>query len=94
MNLEYLPAVETTGGGGNKSSYEVSAKEGNLQDAQTFNLGQCEFREFQLQLKSSDGDGGGGGGSCTLLAKGEACNISSECCSGKCTGKAGAKTCK
>ncbi len=88
LNLETLPATATTGQAG-KSQYETNAKEGNLQDNRSFPLGQCEFSEFQLQLKASDG-----GGSCLLLEKGEACTSAAECCSGKCTGKSGAKTCK
>ncbi len=88
LNLETLPATATTGQTG-KSQYETYAKEGNLQDSRSFPLGQCEFSEFQLQLKASDG-----GGSCLLLEKGEACTSAAECCSGKCTGKSGAKTCK
>jgi hypothetical protein len=89
LNLETLPATATTGSKGGKSQYEANAREGNLQDKRTFPLGQCEFSEFQLQLKSSDGDG-----SCLLKEKGESCDSAAECCSGNCTGKAGAMTCK
>ena len=90
LNLENLPAVETTGGKGGKSQYEVYAKNGNLQDSRSFPLDQCEFNEFQLQLKSSDG---GDGGICLEGLKGEDCDTAADCCSGKCTGKPGAKTC-
>jgi hypothetical protein len=93
LNLELLPAAETTGSKGGKSQYEVYAKEGNLQDSRTFPLDQCEFNEFQMQLLSTDG-GGGGGGSCPLGQKGDACDSADDCCSGKCSGKAGAQTCK
>lgn len=43
-----------------------------------------------------NGGGGGdnGGGSCTLAPVGAACTVAGDCCSNKCTGKAGAKTCK
>jgi len=36
----------------------------------------------------------GGPGTCTLGQKGDACTTSADCCSGKCAGKRGAKTCK
>jgi hypothetical protein len=87
VDQETLPAVGTTGNNP-KSSYEVSAKEGNLQDAQSFKLDQCEFREFQLQLLDSGSD------ICLLLDKGESCTTDGECCSGKCKGPPGGKTCK
>ena len=90
LNLENLPATQTTGKNG-KSQYEVYAKEGNLQDARTFSLDQCEFSEFEMQLKSSDG---GGGDACLGLQKGEACTSAAECCSGKCKGPDGGKSCK
>ena len=87
VDQETLPATQTVGGN-NKSSYEVSAKEGNLQDSQSFTLGQCEFLEFQLQFLDSDSE------VCLLLPKGAACDNAGECCSGNCKGKSGAKTCK
>jgi len=90
LNLETLPATETTGKNG-QSQYEVNAKDGNLQDNRSFSLAQCEFREFQMQLKSSDG---GDPPSCLLKLKGEACEFADECCSGKCKGPSGGKTCK
>lgn len=42
------------------------------------------------------GDGGGGGddGSCSLLPVGSSCSGNSDCCTGKCKGKPGSKTCK
>lgn len=40
------------------------------------------------------GGGGGGGGVCTLLPKGSPCTSNSQCCSGSCKGKPGARTCK
>jgi hypothetical protein len=58
-----------------------------LQDNRTFGLGQCEFREFQMQLQDADSE------ICLLKSKGESCTFADECCSGKCTGKPGAKTC-
>ena len=91
LDIETLPAASTEGGGGNKSSYTVKAMEGNLQASENFGLDQCELREFQLELRSDDG---GDGGECNLLPKGAACTIDSECCSGKCKGPAGGKTCK
>jgi len=45
-------------------------------------------------LYSGSGGGGGGGGGCTLGQKGDSCSSDSECCSGKCRGKPGSKTCK
>lgn len=87
VDQEALPAVGTTGNNP-KSSYEVSAKEGNLQDSQSFKLDQCEFREFQLQLLDSGSD------ICLLKDKGESCTTDGQCCSGKCKGPNGGKTCK
>lgn len=78
-NLETLPATETTGNDPN-SSYEVAAKQGQLQSTAEFSLAACEFKEVQLEL--SDPDGGG----CTLLGAGEDCTVDAECCSGNCTG--------
>jgi len=89
VNLETLPATHTTGTEP-KSSYSASAKEGNLAEQQSFNLSQCEFSEFQLQLKDSSGDGG----TCPLAQKGEACSTDADCCSTKCRGPGGNKTCK
>jgi hypothetical protein len=40
------------------------------------------------------GGGGGGGGSCDLGGSGDSCTADSDCCSGSCKGKPGAKTCK
>lgn len=91
LNLERLPSTETTGSKGGRSQYEAYAKEGNLQTTRTFPLGQCEFSEFQMQLTSTDG---GGGGSCPVGKKGDACDSADDCCSGKCSGKAGAMTCR
>ena len=92
LNYEALAATATTGSNPN-SSYEAKAREGNLQDRQSFGLGQCEFLEFQLQLTGNSGDDPP---FCEpgLFAKGDACMEDSECCSGKCTGKPGLKTCK
>jgi hypothetical protein len=87
VDQETLPAVGTTGSNPN-SSYQVSAREGNLADQQSFSLGQCEFRDFQLQFLDSDSD------VCTLLPKGESCDNDGQCCSGKCKGPDGNKTCK
>lgn len=87
VDQESLPTAQTTGGNP-KSSYEVSAKEGNLQDAQSFSIGQCDFLEFQLQLQDS------GSEICILKQKGESCETDGECCSGKCKGPDGGKTCK
>ena len=38
--------------------------------------------------------GGGGGGQCDLMPNGAACSDGSQCCSGSCKGRRGAKTCK
>ncbi|HUG82451.1 MAG TPA: hypothetical protein VML01_12355 [Bryobacterales bacterium] len=89
LNYEALAAVGTTGNNP-KSSYEAKAKEGNQQASHSFNLAQCEFLEFQLQLTGNSGDLPP---ACTLGQKGDSCTLGAECCSGKCTGKSGSKTC-
>jgi hypothetical protein len=43
---------------------------------------------------SGGGGGGGGGGGCDLGARGDSCTANSDCCSGNCKGKPGARTCK
>ncbi|MDY7094028.1 MAG: matrixin family metalloprotease [Acidobacteriota bacterium] len=40
------------------------------------------------------GGGGPGGGSCTLGQKGDSCSVDGDCCSNKCRGPSGRKTCK
>jgi hypothetical protein len=87
VNLETLPSTGTAVGNG-KSSYQVDAREGNLQASDSFTLDQCEFRENQLQLLDS------GSPSCQLLPKGAACALDSECCSGNCRGGKNGKSCK
>ncbi len=87
VDQETLPSTETTGSGP-QSSYQAKAMEGNLQAIEKFGLGQCEFREFQLELQDSTSE------SCPLLAKGDSCSNAGECCSGKCKGPSGGKTCK
>jgi len=87
VDQETLPNTATTGANPN-GSYTAGAKEGNLQKDESFGLGQCELREFQLQLTNSNS------GVCLLKQKGESCTSAGECCSGKCTGSAGSKTCK
>ncbi len=87
VDQETLPAVGTEGSNP-KSSYLASAKEGSLADSQTFTLGQCDFYEFQLQLLDSNSP------ACALLPKGAACTDAGQCCSGKCKGPAGGKSCK
>lgn len=87
VDQETLPATKTTGSNP-ISSYQAKARDGNLQAAQDFTLGQCEFRQFQLQLQDSNAGG------CLLLPKGAACASDGECCSGRCQGSAGNKTCK
>jgi hypothetical protein len=87
VDQETLPNAQTTGSNP-KSSYQVTAKEGNLQDSQSFILNQCDFLEFQLQFQDSDAP------ACLLLPKGAACVNAGECCSGKCKGPSGGKTCK
>ncbi|MGA9575469.1 MAG: choice-of-anchor D domain-containing protein, partial [Lysobacterales bacterium] len=90
LNVETLPAVDTTGANG-QSQYVANAKEGKLADNHSFTLDQCEFSAFQMELKSSDG---GDGGMCLLLGKGETCTSAEQCCSGKCKGPVGGMTCK
>ena len=87
IDQETLPSTATTGTNP-KSSYQVKAKEGNLQTSDTFDLGQCEFHEVQLELQDADAT------DCLLLAKGEPCVTDGECCSGNCKGPVGGKTCK
>jgi len=91
VDQETLPNAQTTGSNP-KSSYQVSTKEGNLQDSQSFSLNQCDFLEFQLQLL--DSDAGDPPPVCLLLPKGAACTNAGQCCSGKCKGPAGGKSCK
>ena len=50
--------------------------------------------EAGLNALYSGGGGGGGGGGCTLGQKGDSCSANSDCCSNKCAGKRGSKTCK
>jgi hypothetical protein len=85
VDQETLQAAGTTGNNP-QGSYTAKAKEGSEQITKTFGLGQCELREFQLQL--------GGGGVCLLRPKGDSCTNAGECCSGKCKGPEGGKTCK
>jgi hypothetical protein len=87
VDQETLQAAGTTGNNPN-GSYTAKAKEGNLQITETFGLGQCELREFQLQLRDDNAP------MCLLLPKGAACSNAGECCSGKCTGPEGGKSCK
>ena len=87
VDQETLPATDTPGNNPN-SSYKAKAKEGNLQSEASFTLGQCEFREFQIQLEDADSS------VCLLLPKGDPCTDDGDCCSGKCKGPAGGKTCK
>lgn len=47
-----------------------------------------------MALYSGGSGGGGGGPACELKQKFESCTDDAECCSGKCAGKTGAKTCK
>ncbi|MGH9869084.1 MAG: choice-of-anchor D domain-containing protein [Candidatus Polarisedimenticolia bacterium] len=87
VDQETLPSTATVGSNP-QSSYEASAKEGNLQSTETFGLGQCAFRDFQIQLLAS------GANPCILKQKGESCTTDGECCSGNCSGSVGKKTCK
>jgi hypothetical protein len=52
VEQENLPETSTTGSNPN-GSYDAKAKEGNLQTTDSFGLGQCEFRDFQLQIQSN-----------------------------------------
>ena len=87
VNQETLPSTYTTGSDP-RSSYLAKAQETNLQQSEQFGLGQCEFRDFQLQLQDSKSE------NCLLLAKGDSCVNDGECCSYKCKGPIGRKTCK
>ncbi len=50
LAAEILTPTQTTGSNP-KSSYEVTAKEGNKQVKQTITLGQCDFKQFIIRLK-------------------------------------------
>jgi hypothetical protein len=50
VEQENLPTVRTMGSNP-KSSFQAAAKQGNLQTSQVFDVSQCEFEDFQLQLK-------------------------------------------
>ena len=52
VEQENLPETSTTGNNP-MGSYESKAKEGNHQATDTYGLGQCELRDFQLQLSSN-----------------------------------------
>jgi hypothetical protein len=56
VNLESLPSAASSGSN-QKASYAAKAKEGNLQTEETFELGQCDFLDFQIQLTSQGGNG-------------------------------------
>jgi hypothetical protein len=51
LDEETLPAVQTTGSNP-RASYQIDAKQGSLQTSESFELGQCDFKEFTLQIKS------------------------------------------
>ena len=61
-----------------------------------------DFDQHDIDLVDSitdgcgdDGGGGGGGGEvCELKPEGDSCSDDAECCSNKCKGKPGSKTCK
>lgn len=68
-------------------------------NAYGFGLVQAADASAWLSSQSCGGTGGGGGGggsggSCELLPVGASCSADNECCSGKCKGRAGNKTCK
>ena len=58
VDLEVLPTAATTGNNP-KASYEVRAKEGKMQSSETFQIGQCDFLDMQVQLTSNGGPGNG-----------------------------------
>ena len=87
VDQETLSSTETSGSNP-RSSYETKAKEGFLMSVESFSLGQCELKEFQLQLQDGSSD------TCLLLPKGASCSDAGECCSGKCKGPAGDRSCK
>jgi len=87
VDQETLSSTETSGSNP-RSSYEAKAKEGLLMSVESFSLGQCELKEFQLQLQDGSSD------TCLLLPKGASCSDAGECCSGKCKGPAGGRSCK
>jgi subtilisin family serine protease len=63
-------------------------------NAYGYGLVQVADASTALNCDGSGGGGGGGGGSCDLGQAGDSCSSDSECCSGSCKGKPGAKTCK
>ncbi len=50
LDSEELPPAQTPGSS-KKSSYHISAEEGNKRVNQSFGLGQCEFKQFILKLR-------------------------------------------
>lgn len=90
VNQETLPAASARAPR-QGSDYLAKAMEGNLQTTDEFNLGQCELRNVQLQLRSTETEPPE---DCLLLPKGASCTTDSECCSNKCRGPEGGKTCK
>jgi hypothetical protein len=79
-------------GGLPAGTYSVTASASGFQSSTLGTLvssGVTSDLDFFLEATSS-----GGGGSCTLKPSGAACSQNSECCSGNCKGKPGAKTCK
>ncbi len=63
-----------------------------------YGFGLVQAADAVFELGDDCGGGGGGGGdsgdSCTLLPVGASCTADSACCSGKCKGRSGGKTCK
>lgn len=59
-----------------------------------FGLVQARAAADALSCSTGGGGGGGGGGSCDLAPIGDSCSADSDCCSGKCKGPRGGKTCK
>ncbi len=59
-----------------------------------YGFGLVQAADAVTALGTDCGGGGGSGGGCTLLPVGASCTADSQCCSSKCKGPSGGKTCK
>jgi hypothetical protein len=59
-----------------------------------WSLSADDIAAVSAKYPSGGGGGGGGGGTCTLAQVGDSCSVNADCCSNKCKGPSGGKTCK